>query len=136
MKNIFKIIFVLIFLFSAGWVNAQSNTIDYRLESETVKTSGLDVTIFSTIHKVGNTLEWKQEAKGNVSSTNFQITDISGNWNQNKSKGSLSYVIATEGYQGLFTLEKTNDGLIASLFLKQEDEEQRFTFPINTITYL
>ncbi len=136
MKYIFKLVLVLT-LFNMGWVYGQSTTIDYTLESETVEISGMDVTILSTINKIGNTIEWKQEANGNVSFTNFQINSVSGDWNQNTSTGSLTCVIVIEDYQGFFVLEGTAVHLTASLSLtKNGTEQQQYTFKTNSITYL
>jgi len=137
MKYIFKLTLALTLLFSTGWVYGQTTTIDYTLESETVTISNMEVTILSTINKVGNTIEWKQEANDNISSTDFQINSVSGDWDLSTSTGVLTHVIVIEDYQGLFVLEGTASGLTASLTLtKDGTEQQQYTFTINSITYL
>jgi len=137
MKTIIKHILVLALLFNVVVTYAQSTGLDYKLECGSVSISGETAVIFSTLSKVGTSLEWQQQAQGNTSTYFFSISSSSGDWNPNTNTGILSHTVSMEGLYGLFTLKSTATGLIVSLSLTDEDtqEQQLYTFIINTITY-
>lgn len=137
MKTIIKYILVLTLLFNVVVTYGQSTGLDYKLESGSVSISGETAVIFSTLSKVGSSLEWQQQAQGNTSTYFFSISSSSGDWNPNTNTGTLSHTVSMEGLYGLFTLKSTATGLIVSLSLTDEEtqEQQLYTFIINTITY-
>jgi len=58
MKHIFKIITVVLLVFSAIELNAQTSVIDFTLTSKSVNISGQNVAITSTFNKTGNSFIW------------------------------------------------------------------------------
>lgn len=137
MKVIIKFIFVLALFCSAGTITAQSSNMDYVLQSQTVSISGVNSPIVSTLNKSNNQIVWLQQFENNESTTVFDISSTSGEWDPNTNTGSLSHTVYMEGVQGVFTLNSTASGIIVSLNITEDEtqEQYQYTIFINTITY-
>lgn len=134
MKHILKLTIVITLLFSVSAASGQVETIDYTLENNQVVFSGETESINSTITKSGNALQWTQQNNGNVNTTDFQIINTTGNWDQNTSTGTVTYTVVLEGFQGSFVLEGTSTNITAVLTIDINGDQQ-YTFSSNTITY-
>ncbi len=136
MKHIFKSIIVALLVFSASNLNAQTDTLNFTLNSETVNTSDEDFFISSTFTKTENTLVWTQNTEDNIDTTSFIITSTSGNWNQSTSLGSVIYTLDSEGYQCELILTGLESGISAIIaFITETEQQDQYTFIIDTISY-
>lgn len=136
MKNIFKSITALLLFFGVCQINAQTNVIDFTLNSENINISGQNFAITSTITKTENSLVWTQYANNNTDATNFTITGTTGNWDQATSSGLLTYSLIIDNYSADLTLSGQETGLTATLMLNATaDSVESYTFNIDTITY-
>ena len=137
MKTIYSQALLAFFVLHFSSVLAQSQTIDFTLLSDKVEVAGNDTPLVSTIKKTGNTLTWTQYSNGTATGvTHFTITQTSGNWNAETSRGNISYTTLIEGYRGSLALQGQESGITAVLTLMISDTHQeQYSFVINSITY-
>jgi hypothetical protein len=136
MKQIFKAVTVLLLVYSAAELKAQTIEIDFMITSESINVSGQNVSLASTISKAENTLVWTLLTNENTDVNNFTITSVTGNWNQDTSIGSLSYSLIKDNQLATLILLGQQSGISATLTFKiDDDEEENYTFSINAFSY-
>lgn len=136
MKSIFKGITVILVVFSFSQLHSQTETLNFTINSETVQVSGQDISISSTLTKNENTLVWTQSNNENSDTTTFTIINITGNWDQSTSLGTVTYTLDIEGSQNELTLIGQESGTTATLtFMMTETQEGKYIFNIDTISY-
>lgn len=115
---------------------AQNATVDFRVDSNQINISGVDVPILSTILKSGDIITWNQENQGNSATTNFEIQSFTGSWDDASSTGDITYILDSEGFPctlRLFTID--SNVILIMTFQPGDDNQQIFKFLNNSITY-
>ena len=136
MKNIFKGLAVFILILAANQIAAQTDTVNFTLNSEKINTHGQEVVVASTVKKTGNMLVWNQQTDHGVNAKEFAIVSNSGNWNQELSTGSITYNMVIDELACSFVLTGQQNGLSAVLTISISDTEQReVLIHIDNITY-
>jgi hypothetical protein len=136
MKHLFISITVVLLVFSAIELNAQTNEIDFTLTSKSVNISGQNVAITSTFNKTGNALIWTLLTNQNTDVNNFIITNTTGNWNQDSSIGELTYSLVKDDQQAKLHLLGQDTGISATFIFNKNDTEQAiYIFNIETFSY-
>ncbi len=136
MNTIYKYLIVLLLVFSASDMVAQSNTMDYAFTFDKVTVGGQEINVNSAMIKNDNTMVWNQSNNGASDSTSYTITSASEDWNETNSTGTLHYEMSFETYELDLTILGNTTGITATLvFSENGSEEATYTFNINTISY-
>lgn len=134
MQRLYKIIMPVLFLF-IGPLSAQTG-INYSITSDQIIIFGQNISMASTIEKTDTTLNWVQNTDDNSNTISYTIDDTSGTWDKATSQGTLTQLLSKTGFTASFKLVGTNDGISATLTVKQEDSEAiEYTFNVSNITY-
>ncbi len=136
MNTIYKYLIVLLLVFSASDMVAQSNTMDYTFTFDKVTVGGQEINVNSAMIKNDNTMVWNQSNNGASDSTSYTITSASEDWNETNSTGTLHYEMSFETYELDLTILGNTTGITATLVFSENGlEEATYTFNINTISY-
>tara|TARA_R110001583_G_scaffold34903_17_gene116751 strand:+ start:345 stop:755 length:411 start_codon:yes stop_codon:yes gene_type:complete len=135
MRYIFNNILALTFLFGSV-LQAQTNTLDFKITSNNVKISGQNSPLTSTFTKTGNTIVWTQLVNGNTNTTSFIVGNVTGNWNQETSLGVIIYNMINGDMPVTLTISGKRTETSARLSFKRSDNKtENYIFNINTIYY-
>jgi len=136
MKYIYKSITILFIAFCCFRITAQTNTMNFTFQSDSVIISGENFTTDSVFSKTGNTLVWTQVKNGIIDAMNFSITSSSGSWDQVTSQGNINYVMNFDNYQCDFIVSSQNSNLTVTLtFNLNGTQVDQYIFNVDTISY-
>lgn len=135
MKYIYNSI-IIIALLSNMTSPAQSNNLDFTLESDSVDIAGQQMPLTSTIAKANNNIVWTQIVNGNTNVTSFNISGTTGDWDAQTSLGNIIYKIDTDGQQIELQILGLQTSISATLSVKKHDNSnETYVFNVNSMSY-
>lgn len=140
MKTLYRIIVCLLIIATTQKINAQNQDSQYTLHSDSVTAFGLNRTINSIIIVGENDVNWSQTTEIGVESTVFNITGITGDWNESTSIGQITYALniieGEDEYLATLIVTGTPSGFTAELIcIVLETQQDEYLFSINGISY-
>lgn len=117
-------------------IAAQSNTINFTAEGDTITTNGQTISVTSTLQKDGNTIIWTQTSQATQETVSFNIMNTEGQWDEGTSTGALTYSLSFNENEATLSLTGASGSINATLLVSvSETQQQAFAFSLNTISY-
>lgn len=131
-----KALLVLLALTSGTIAFAQSTPNQWTAESPLVTANGVDVELTSNLNKLNDSLSWEQIGYNTSSTTVFNITASTGNWDTQTHTGQLSYELVDTNTTATLTVEGTTESITVTLVVHTTNGDNTYTFYIETYTNL
>lgn len=136
MQNIKHLIVCSLLLMFSVSVFAQSEDLNFTLQSNSIEIDGDLIDIASILKKEGNQFIWTQQIGGNDAISTYNITDKIENWDKDNSVGSIEYSLETNGYQSTLSISGDTNGVLVTLSSTTSNGQiETLAFNISTITY-
>lgn len=136
MQNIKHIIVCSLLLMFGASVFAQTEDLNFTLQSSSIEMDGDSTNIESILKKEGNQFVWTQQIGENESISTYTIIDSTENWDIDNSTGTIEYTLEINGYQNTLSISGDSNGVSVALSSATSNGQiETLVFNISTVSY-